>query len=240
MKSKAASLTSQAQTRRGAKTLRAAPKEESHACTAPSAHSPQSPSPSRALLRTRLIRIHQTPPRRALLRAHPKFTPRRAGTVGLLLKGRNGEGGGEPGTCCHQTGSRQAAGARGPDLTFGVFNVPVAPRVRTPRDPLGYSPSSLSNTIVLRNEESFPGRSVLGSRRLDRSLWLRAAPGNGFETRGCLDYASINQNPGKANRRLHARFPSPSLLLPYQREFTEKRGGGTRRDPSVRPEQQRD
>lgn len=28
-----------------------------------------------------------------------------------------------------------------------------------------YSPSSLSSTIVLRNEESFPGRSVLGSRR---------------------------------------------------------------------------
>ena len=36
-----------------------------------------------------------------------------------------------------------------------------------------YSPSSLSNTIVLRNGESFPGRSVLGSgsgSRLHRSV----------------------------------------------------------------------
>ena len=36
-----------------------------------------------------------------------------------------------------------------------------------------YSPSSLSNTIVLRNEESGSGRSVLGSSSLHRSVYAR-------------------------------------------------------------------
>lgn len=39
---------------------------------------------------------------------------------------------------------------------------------------------------------------------------LTASPGNGFETRGWLDYASIKQNPGKMNCRLHVFFP-PSI-----------------------------
>lgn len=47
--------------------------------------------------------------------------PAKSATVRAPGSKKQGEGGGgggrrrKPGTCCHQTGSRQAAGARGPD-----------------------------------------------------------------------------------------------------------------------------
>lgn len=55
-----------------------------------------------------------------------------------------------------------------------------------------YSPSSLSSTIVLRNEESFPARSVLGSS--GAALALRSAPGKGFETR-TADWPAPRRTP---------------------------------------------
>lgn len=77
------------------------------------------------------------------------------------------------------------SGATGKHLTCKMSVVcHVTPRVVTSYGRRCYSPSSLSNTIVLRNEESFPGRSVLGSRRLHRSVCSELSPGNGFETRG--------------------------------------------------------
>lgn len=77
------------------------------------------------------------------------------------------------------------SGATGKHLTCKMSVVcHVTPRVITSYGRRCYSPSSLSNTIVLRNEESFPGRSVLGSRRLHRSVCSELSPGNGFETRG--------------------------------------------------------
>lgn len=184
------------------------------------------------LLRTRLIRTHQSPPRRAASAGAPQVHAAESVHGEGEETGMVEEGGGGPEPAATKLG--QAAGARGPDHTFGVFHVTVAPRVLTHHHPLGYSPSSLSNTIVLRNEESFPGRSVLGSRRLDRSLWLRAAPGNGFETRGCPDYASMDQKPGRRTRRRHARLPSPSLRLSemIQRNAAAERGELRPSDPS--------
>lgn len=142
-------------------------------------------------LQTHPSQTHQTPPRLCCLYTPPYPSSRSGDQPGMVgvpsERKQKKKGGGCEGSrnlLPPNGGSRQAAGARGPEDAFGVRNVTVAAPVRTSHGRLGYSPSSLSNTIVLRNEESFPGRSVLGSRRLDRSLWLRASPGNGFETRG--------------------------------------------------------
>lgn len=82
-----------------------------------------------------------------------------------------GARGGEPISC----GGSWCAGFRGDGehLTCKMSVVcHVTPQIITSYGRICYSPSSLSNTIVLRNEESFPGRSVLGSRGLHRSELL--------------------------------------------------------------------
>ncbi|TNN86630.1 hypothetical protein EYF80_003098 [Liparis tanakae] len=77
-----------------------------------------------------------------------------------------------------EVGFRVEGGAHLPQaaVTAGTFETVLMPvfvqgleQVPASYTRRWYSPSSLSNTIVLRNEEFFPGRSVLGSSRLHRS-----------------------------------------------------------------------